>query len=137
MKYLFAYLSISVCFQYRLYRLGYGFTEHPIVQAVIYLLGVITFSIFFLTVIEMVMSEGGHDGGKKYCLYYSVGGILALAVFLVCALIASAQKSAGSVYLSGYYLVVTLCVDSAISTFATVIPTRLAREDRDLAQVFK
>jgi hypothetical protein len=137
-KYFFIYLNIQICFQYRLYRLHSSPQSSSllmILEPFIYGLGLITILFFAIIICQMFLFDEAYDGGNKYCVYYSVCGFLALIVFTVCAIIVINKDATKTSYLAGYNLVTTLCVESAISVFATVIPTRIARHDRDQAEV--
>jgi hypothetical protein len=137
LRYLSIFFALQICFQYRLYRLISPSSSNffQILEPFIFALGLLAVSFFALTVIQMIVMDSAYDGGEKYCVYYSVCAVFAVIVFAISAILVIGRSSTKTSYLSGYNLVATLCVDSAISTFATVIPTRLARHKRDQAEV--
>ena len=139
--YLYSYLSMVVCFQYRLYRVCFTkslFLQRidPICGPILVFLGLLGLLLFIWTVGWMIIVDQKYDGGNKYCIYYSIGGVFAVIVFTTYAIAIYGQGKEGT-YLAGYNLAATLCVDAVISTFATIIPARMARKERDHAQVSK
>ena len=139
LKYLYCYFSFQLCLQYRLYRMCYPHVEvwksiNPICGPIVAIIGMIGIFIFIFTVLSFLVVDKAYHGGEKYCVYYSIGGVVAVFVFATYAIVSVGQGNERN-YLSGYQLVATLLAEAALSVFATVIPTRIARHDRDQAEV--
>jgi hypothetical protein len=136
LRYLAIFLSLQICFQYRLYRIcypNYDFFKQ-INVVLIAAIGLTSLVIFILTVIRFVFVDGAYEGGEKYCVFYSIGGVVAVVVYATYAVIITSEGKERQ-YTAGDNLVATLMVESALSTFASLIPTRIARHDRDQAEV--
>jgi hypothetical protein len=136
LRYLSIFFALQICFQYRLYRICYPNLEflNQISPIIIGAIGLTTLVIFIFTVMRFVTVDHAYDGGEKYCVYYSVGGVFAVIVYATYTVIMTIKGNYG-VYLAGENLVATLVVESAFSTIASLIPSRIARHDRDQAEV--
>jgi hypothetical protein len=138
-KYLLSYFSFQLCLQYRLYRMCYPEAElwkviNPIGGPIVAIIGILGILLYIATVLRFLVIDKAYHGGEKYCVYYSIGGVVAVFVFATYAIVSVGQGNERN-YLSGYQLVATLLAEAALSVFATVIPTRIARHDRDQAEV--
>jgi hypothetical protein len=132
LKYLLSYFSLQLCLQYRLYRMCYPDAElwktiNPIAGPIVAAIGILGVFVFIVTVVCLIVIDKAFHGGEKYCVYYSVGGVGAVVVFATYAMFSVSQGNERN-YLAGYQL-------AALSVFATVIPTRIARHDRDQVEV--
>ena len=81
-----------------------------------------------------ITTPGAVRGGEKYCVYYSILLVLSLLVKMAIRLVVDILISNMS---ERYNAIVTIhcTMDTVLCVLAAVIPSRIARQDFDMAQV--